>query len=83
MGAEQKPAKKQEVVRITQQQNTEALAKKGLPPHLAAFSPGADWLLEHGGFITGHIEEGSGDIVIDTHEGGDKPVKPATPKPKA
>ncbi len=61
-------SKPSEVARITQAQNEAEQTAMGLPEGLAQFAPGAKWLLEHGGVITGHIEEGSGDIVIDTHE---------------
>ena len=69
MSADTNPGKggSEKVVKITKAENRESLQKKGLPPELAEFGPGADWLLEHGGMITGHVEE-NGDIVIDKHE---------------
>lgn len=84
MGVEQKPAKpvkKKEVARITQAQNEAEQRAMCLPEGLAQFAPGAKWLIEHGGIITGHIEEGSGDIVIDEHI-PDRFAKPKTPPVK-
>ena len=82
MSADTTPGKGgEEVTRITAKKNEADLGKMGLPPELAALSPGAAWLLEHGGTISGHIEEGTGDLIIDEHI-PDKFATPAEPKPE-
>ncbi len=63
-----KPTPKEEVARITAEQNEQDQTAMGLSPGMAQFAPGANWLIEHEGVITGHIEEDTGDIVIDTHD---------------
>ena len=59
------PQKGREVARITQAQNAREVHT--VPPGRADLLPGAEWLVEHGGYMEGHIEEGTGDIVIDKH----------------
>lgn len=56
-----------EVTKITRQQNELDLEKMGVPPALAKMIPGAKWLMEHGGIISGAIDPDSGDIIIDSH----------------
>lgn len=60
--------KSEEVARISAEQNELEQRQMGVPPGLASLAPGAKWLIENGGLITGHIEEESGDIVIDKHK---------------
>lgn len=66
--AERLQPKPGEVARISAEKDIADQVAMGLTPELAQLSRGAKWLIEHGGVITGHIDQETGDTVIDTHQ---------------
>ena len=62
-----KEKKRRPVIRIKKEKHEKDMAEKGIPHGLENLIPGASWLVEHDGIISGEVDE-KGDVIINKHE---------------